>query len=181
MANAQVDLGGGAIERAIRRACVVLALFGGLVLAAIMLMMGVSILGRALFSAPVPGDFELVELGTGVAIFCFLPYCQLTRGNVLVDIFTAGLPPRAKSGLDLIGNILYTLLAGLLAWQLLHGGLEIRSYQETTMVLQVPIWLGYIPAVIGMGILTLACAFTVWRSLAEIRTGIHPESAGVSE
>ncbi len=33
----------------------------------------------------VPGDFELVQMATAVAAFCFLPYCQLRRGNIFVD------------------------------------------------------------------------------------------------
>ncbi|HEX6959278.1 MAG TPA: TRAP transporter small permease [Ferrovibrio sp.] len=181
MASDRDTRSGSVLERAIGRGCVALALFGGLVLAGVALMTVVSIAGRATFSAPVPGDFELVELGTGVAIFCFLPYCQFTRGNVFVDIFTAGLSPRAQSSLDFVSNVLYTLIAGLLAWQLLRGGLEMRGYQETTMVLQIPVWLGYIPAVLGTAFLAIVCAFTSWRSIREVRAGIHPEGARIPE
>lgn len=45
------------------------AIVGGIVLVALTLMIVASITGRALIGlglGPVPGDFELVEMGTGV-------------------------------------------------------------------------------------------------------------------
>ncbi len=53
-----------------------MAWFGSLVLVLIALMSVASIVGRALAGfglGPVPGDFELVEVGTALAVFCFLP------------------------------------------------------------------------------------------------------------
>ena len=55
----------------------------------------VSVIGRYLFSAPIPGDYDIVGILCGCAIFAFLPYCQLKRGNVLADFFTA---KRAAAG-----------------------------------------------------------------------------------
>jgi TRAP-type C4-dicarboxylate transport system permease small subunit len=125
--------------------------------------------GRAVFSAPIPGDFELVEVGMAVAIFSFLPYCQIVRGNVIVDLFTAKASPRTQALLDAAGNLIYTGIAALLTWRGALGGLEVRGYGETTMVLRVPVWLGYVPAVLCLAFLTLVCAYTVWRSLREAR------------
>ena len=34
---------------------------------------------------PVPGDYEMVQDGTGFAIFAFLPWCQLNRGHATVE------------------------------------------------------------------------------------------------
>ena len=56
---------------------------------------------------PVPGDFELVAIGTGLAVFAFLPWCQMTRGNVLVDFFMSAAPVRAKTVCDVIGGVFY--------------------------------------------------------------------------
>ena len=47
----------------------------------------VSIVGRSLIQfglSPIPGDFEIVQAGMLFAIFSFLPWCHLTRGNALV-------------------------------------------------------------------------------------------------
>ncbi|MEM6311833.1 MAG: hypothetical protein AAF754_17515, partial [Pseudomonadota bacterium] len=69
----------------------VLAYLGGIVLTAIAIMTVISTIGRAFVGlqiglGPIPGDFELVEAGTAVAIFCFMGWCQLNQGHVTVDV-----------------------------------------------------------------------------------------------
>ena len=157
------------VGRALYRAATGVAVLGGLVLFALTLLSVISIVGRVALSAPIPGDFELVELAMAVAIFSFLPYCQIVRGNVIVDLFTTRASLRTRALLDGIGNLLYTAIAALLTWRVALGGMEIRSYHETTMVLQVPVWWGYVPAVIFLAFLTVVCAYTVWRSADEYR------------
>lgn len=52
------------------------AIIGGLALVALTLMIVASVSGRAMLGlglGPVPGDFELVEVGTAIAVFFFLP------------------------------------------------------------------------------------------------------------
>ena len=44
-----------------------------------------SVIGRNLLERTLVGDFEL----TGVAIAMYMPWCQLRRGNILVDFFTS--------------------------------------------------------------------------------------------
>ena len=161
----------GSLGRALHGLSAGLAVLGGGVLVALIVMTCVSILGRALFSAPIPGDFELVEIGCAVAVFAFLPYCQIPRGNVVVDFFTARVSTRRRAVLDLVGNALLTLIAGLLTWRALLGGLDLHRYRETTMVLGVPLWWGFLPAVLCLAVLTLVSAYTVLRSLREAATG----------
>src|SRR5918996_4410891 len=165
----------GPLGRTLHRAATGIALIGGAILFALTLLTVISVAGRALLSAPIPGDFELIEIGMAVAIFSFLPYCQIVRGNVIVDLFTSKATPRTKALLDGVGNLLFTAIAALLTWRVALGGLEIRSYGETTMVLQVPVWWGYVPAVAFLAFLTIVCAYTVWRSVLEYRG--HPVEA----
>jgi TRAP-type C4-dicarboxylate transport system permease small subunit len=167
--RAAASVRAGRLGRALHRIATGVALLGGLVLFALTLLTVVSVVGRALFNAPIPGDFELVELGMAVAIFAFLPYCQIVRGNVIVDLFTSKASARTRALLDGVGNLLYTAIAALLTWRVALGGLEIRSYSETTMVLQVPVWWGYVPAVAFLAFLTFVCAYTVWQSALEYR------------
>ena len=72
------------------------ALIGGVLLIALATMVVVSVTLRSdlVGKAGVPGDFELVQMATAVAAFCFLPLCQLKRGNIFVDTFTLKLPQR---------------------------------------------------------------------------------------
>ena len=166
-----------ALGRALYATATGVALIGGAVLFALTLLTVISVVGRAVLSAPIPGDFELVEIGMAVAIFAFLPYCQIVRGNVIVDLFTTKASPRTRALLDGLGNLAYTAIAALLTWRVALGGLEIRAYTETTMVLQVPVWWGYVPAVACLALLTVVCVYTVWRSASEYRAGPEDGSA----
>jgi TRAP-type C4-dicarboxylate transport system permease small subunit len=72
-----------------------MAIFGGVLCAVIAALVTVSVTGRYLFSAPIPGDYDIVGIIAGCAVFAFLPYCQMIRGNVVVDFFTNNLGTRA--------------------------------------------------------------------------------------
>ena len=144
------------ILRAIAKA---LALVGGVVAIAVALLVVVSVLSRWLFSAPLPGDFELVQMGTAVAVFAFLPYCQIVRGNIVVATFTTHLPTRVRSRMDAIWDVSYAAAMALVAICLTRGTVDTFASQEVSMVLRIPVWPG-----IGFG--ALACAFLAIVSLA---------------
>ena len=102
------------------------ALFGGSVLIMLAVMTVISTIGRAFVGlqiglGPIPGDFELVEAGTAVAVFCFMSWCHLNQGHVTVDIIADHLPKKANLSLVLIGNVLVFLVAFVVAWRLWMG------------------------------------------------------------
>jgi len=147
-----------------------LATGGGLVLLSIALMTVASIIGRSLFSAPVPGDFELVEIGCAISVFAFLPYCQMNYGNVVVDFFTHNVSARIRNRMDAVGSLVYGVIAALLTWRLTLGGYDMYRYGEETMILGLSRWWGFIPMVVSLGLLTLVCLYTShsqWRSTSD--------------
>ena len=148
-----------------------LAVAGGLLLFAMALLTAASVSGRALFGLPVPGDFELVGIGTGVAVFAILPWCQITRGNVLVDFFMSGASPRAKAVCDAIGGLLYLGIASLLTWRLALGGLDMYQQGERSMTTGFPRWTTFPIAFVLMAFLVLVIAYTLWQSIREARAG----------
>ena len=87
-----------------------LAWFGALVLAALAIMTVVSIVGRALsFTGlgPVPGDFELVEAGTALAVFCFMPWCHLKSGHAAVDMLWKSYPAPMRRVLEVLLSLIH--------------------------------------------------------------------------
>ncbi|MFG6081810.1 TRAP transporter small permease [Paracoccus litorisediminis] len=140
--------------------CRFFAGLGGATLLAMMLMTVTSVILRAATGKPIPGDFELVEVGSAIAIFCFLPWCQVNGGNVLVDFFTQKTGPRVNHILEAIGDLLYLLIAALLLWRLCHGAAEMRQYGEQTMVLRLPIWISFTVILPAMTLLVATCAAT---------------------
>ena len=74
-------MGDSRYGRALQSIAMVFVLTGGGILLAMSLLVVVSILGRWLFSRPVPGDFEIVAMGTAISAFLTLPYCHLKRST----------------------------------------------------------------------------------------------------
>lgn len=158
----------GWVGRALHTACRSVGVCGGMVLVALILLTVTSIVLRELTGRPIPGDFELVEIGCAIAMFAFLPYCQLVGGNVMVEFVTARAPAPLRSLLDTLSNLAYTAIAALLTWRLALGGRDIFNYSETTMVLGVPVWWAFVPIVPSVALLAATCAYTTWRSMQRV-------------
>jgi|FEC22Drversion2_1045045.scaffolds.fasta_scaffold00008_93 hypothetical protein len=164
----------------IGRFAAALALTGGVLLIVLVILSVISITGRGMAGwidflpfrpGPIPGDFELVSAGCAVAVCTFLPWCQLRRGHVTVDVFITRLPPRGRAVLTLVGNVLMTGAVAIIAWRLQLGLADKMRYGETTMILQMPVWYGYAGAVVGLWAFALTALYTVWRSINEIAQG----------
>jgi TRAP-type C4-dicarboxylate transport system permease small subunit len=144
----------------------VMAILGGAVLLALILLICVSVLGRGINTflhwdemqalmpelsqrlldtgvGPIVGDYELVQAGIAFSIFAFLPLCQITAGHASVDIFTAKLPRQVNRFIQLVVEIAFGAVLVLIAWRLFAGMEAKRSYNETSFLLQFPIWWAY--------------------------------------
>ena len=119
------------------------AILAGLLLTAITLMTCASLVGRNTTGATLVGDFELTGVAAGAAIALFLPWCQLQRGNIIVDFFTARAGARTTAALDRVGALLLALVMALLAWRTAVGGLNAWTTQSGTMMLGFPEWVVY--------------------------------------
>ena len=141
---------------------------GGLLLCAVVLLNALSVISSALFNKPFAGDFELTEMGIGIAVFCFLPYCQLVGANVSADIFTSGISQKAQYRLELIGHFVVLLFAILLLWRMSAGLLDYIEYEEFTGVLNIPIWWAFVPALASLFLLTLAACLSLGETWTKI-------------
>ncbi|APR03926.1 TRAP transporter small permease [Thauera chlorobenzoica] len=150
----------GVIGRSIELACTVLALLAGLMFCIEAVMSVVSVVGRAAFNLPVPGDYELVQMLSAMGIAMCLPYCQLKGGHVFVDFFTLWASPWLKRMLDSMAALLMAFCAFVLAWRIWAGMIEMREYGETSMVISLPIWWGYVPVVPSFVLLGITALYT---------------------
>ena len=151
--------------RSVARVIELWALLGGIVLLAIVLMTAWSATSGVVFNRPLQGDFEMTEMWVAVAVFMFLPYCQLTGANVTADIFTARAGPRTVALLELVSALVALGFSLLLLWRMYYGLLDYRQYVETTTILHVPIWYAYVPALISLALLALASLISVRNTL----------------
>lgn len=183
-----------------------MAILGGLVLTALIALTCVSVLGRGLNTlghsdflqslsqsaadaliasgvGPVSGDFELLEAGISFTIFAFLPICQLRRGHATVDIFANGFPRWLNRFLETFWEVLLSALILVITWRLFVGMEDKMRYNETTFLLQFPIWWSFalsFSAALVASVVALYCAgartlelVTGRRYAPEAEGGVH--------
>ncbi len=123
------------------------AILAGLLMTFITVMTCVSLIGRNTTGTTLAGDFELTGVAAGAAIALFMPWCQLRRGNIIVDFFTAKVSDRINAMLDRFGALLLGLVFAVLAWRPAVGGLNAWNSQSGTMMLGFPEWVVYVAMV----------------------------------
>lgn len=139
------------------------AIGSGIVLTTMAVISLVSVVGRAAFSAPILGDYELVQLMSAAAVAMALPFCQMTRGHVIVDFFTTNFPKWVNRFLDLIANLLLSIGAFTFAWRTSVGIIELRRTGDASMLLDLPTWLAYVPIVLSFALLGSTALYSAWE------------------
>ena len=144
------------------------ALVGGAIILVLVAITAASALSNLLFNVPFSGEYELAKHFVGIAIFTFLPYCQLSGANVTVDIFTEGLSARAKAAMLLLSSLLAAAFAILLLRQMSLGFGDYIRYPEETAALHLRLWTAFPPILLSLALLLIASLLTArdaWRGL----------------
>ncbi len=182
-----------------------MAVLGGLVLLAIVIMIAVSVTGRGLNTlghsdflnalsqsaaeallatgvGPVDGDFELTEAGMAFCIFAFLPICQLSSGHARVDLLMSALPSGVVRALRAFWEVVLSGMILLLTAQL-YAGLQGKiDNGETTFILQFPVWWSYAASFGAAVIASIVAVYCAYARVAELVTGesLMPEDEGAA-
>jgi TRAP-type C4-dicarboxylate transport system permease small subunit len=164
----------GPAGRMIHRLAEAVAVLGGLCLLAAAILTGISISGSLLYK-PLPGEIELVEILCGLAVFAFLPYCQLRKGHVGVDLFIGAFGPKAINWTQLIGDVIITLLLAIVAWRHWIGTMDKFRNGEFTTILFIPLWWGFAAAFVLQLIGIVVAAWTVYADIRDLRRGANTE------
>lgn len=135
------------------------ALLGGLVLFAIVLVTVSNVAAFALDRLArllggtvtgLPGYEDFVRLAISAAALMLLPYCQLKRGHVVVDLFADMLPRALRRILTRISLAAMAALALFLAYWMMQGMHETRADGALSRVLGWPEWPFYLPGIVSL-------------------------------
>jgi TRAP-type C4-dicarboxylate transport system permease small subunit len=143
------------------------AILAGVLLTVITLMTCASLIGRNTLGLTLAGDFELTGVASGAAIALFMPWCQLKRGNIIVDFFTSRASTATNHALDRLGALLVSLTFMLLTWRTVVGGLNAYQTHSGTMMLGFPEWMVYsamVPPFILTALVALNQAFSGFQT-----------------
>lgn len=145
------------------------ALGGGVLTLLLAFMTAASAVSNILFNKPFAADHELVKHVIAVAIFMFLPYCQITGSNVTVDIFTENMSERGKNLMAAFSSLFAIAFSILLLVQMTSGFRSYLQYPEVTPVLKLPLWTAFPPILFSLVLLLGAALLTFVASLRAYR------------
>lgn len=153
----------GPIGRVLDATARLFAIGAGVTLTTMAMLSLVSVVGRAAFSYPILGDYELVQLFSAVAVSMSLPFCQMVRGHVIVDFFTTRCSAKFNKFLDLCANLLLAIGAFTFAWRMILGTMDIIKTGDASMLLDLPTWYGYVPMVASFFLLGCTALYSAWE------------------
>lgn len=182
------ERGGGKMTRFFLSLARVAAVLGGIVLTLLIVLTCLSVTGRGLNTlmhamldagvmpglaqglldagiGPVMGDFELVEAGIAFCIFAFLPLAQITGAHAAVDILTSQFPPVVNRFLSAFWDVVFAVSLVVITWKLYDGMAGKMRYNETTMLLQFPVWWAY---AISLAACVVAAVISVYVAGARV-------------
>jgi TRAP-type C4-dicarboxylate transport system permease small subunit len=141
------------------RLCKLFAIASGVVLLCMAGMSLASIVGRAVLTKPILGDYEMVQMMCAVAVSMALPYAHWANGHVIVDFFTAKARPSVNLFLDSIAGVLMSIAGAVMCWRLAVGMVDLKKNFDSSMLLGLPTWWGYAPMVPSFGLLSVVAAY----------------------
>ena len=152
-----------AFGRALDLAARLFALLGGAVLTALTLLSLYSISMRNLTGSPIMGDWELVQMGCAVAIAACFPMCQMRGAHLIVDFFTQRASRATTKRLDGVGALVLAAMMALLAWRTAVGAMDAKANHETSMLMELPTWIGYALMVPSFTLASVAALYVASR------------------
>jgi TRAP-type C4-dicarboxylate transport system permease small subunit len=144
-----------------------LAILGGLFSVASALLVTTSVTLRWLGFGSINGDFELVQIGVALSVFCFLPLTQARRGNIMVDTFTAWLPLQVQRAMDAFWDFVYAGFMALMAWCLMNGARDALASGLTSAMLGLKLWPVFAAAVLLILLLVVTAVDTALQLLRD--------------
>ena len=120
---------------------------------------------RAVFSRPIPGMLDLVELGLACTIFFALPAVFLRDEHLVVDVIDHVAPKRVVRWLDLLGAVLSAAVLAVMAWHMLPLARDMHAFGDVTADLAIPKLWYWVPVLVGVISSVLAILFFLLQKL----------------
>ncbi|MDG2065966.1 MAG: TRAP transporter small permease [SAR324 cluster bacterium] len=109
------------------------------VLMLLMIITFFDVLGRYLFSAPLPGAFELTEIMMAMLIFAGLPLVSRANQHVTVNLIVGILSPIILHLQRLITQAIMAVILAVMAWRMWIKAEEMLEQGDETAYLLLPI------------------------------------------
>ncbi|WP_121066244.1 TRAP transporter small permease [Chachezhania antarctica] len=135
---------------------------------------------RAVFSDPIYGLSDLIEIVTPPIVASCLPVALAARQNITIRFLGRALPSRMGQGVELFGQLAVLCVVTGIAWQVSAYAWNMYDHGQVTWLLHLPAW----PSWFLTSLLIVACVpiqlLVVAETVSNMRAGKpladeHPE------
>jgi TRAP-type C4-dicarboxylate transport system permease small subunit len=159
-----------AIENAIHRISQWIRLVSQGTLFIMIFLVTAGVIARYIFNSPLKGDMEIQELMMVLIVFLALPFCQLEKGNVYVEIVANRFKGWTKEFFHSLVYLLGFFIIALIVWQM--GERAINGFTEfhrhVTLTLWIPITPFVLIATIGLALMGLEWLIELVHSVRKL-------------
>ncbi|MEP7181490.1 MAG: TRAP transporter small permease [Betaproteobacteria bacterium] len=103
-----------------------------------------------LFNRPITGTFDVVETTLVIMVFLGFPATFLHNGHIAVDVVDHLASAGTVRRLKLLAGVVSLAFLLFLAWQMVSPALDAFRFGERKQELGLPLWLLWIPMIVGM-------------------------------
>ena len=130
-----------------------------------MLLTVADVVLRGAFNYPIPGTFELIELGLTASVFLALPAVFLRDDNLIVDMIDYMVKREVVRVLDLAAACLSLALLATMFFQMIPLARDMVQFGDVTADLSIPKLYYWIPVLVGVAASAFATAVFIarWR------------------
>jgi TRAP-type C4-dicarboxylate transport system permease small subunit len=122
----------------VQKATLWLSNLGMVLLIPMMLLTTGEVIGRAVWSKPIPGSMELSSYMLAVFVLLGIAYTHQVKGHVRVSMLLSRLPGRVQAALEILTTLLSLCIIGIVAWQGWVLALEEKTVSDMLRIPQAP-------------------------------------------
>ncbi len=100
-----------------------------------MLLTSGEVVGRAIWSRPIPGSMELSSYMLAIFVLLGIAYTHQVGGQVRVTMLVSRIPEKAALSLQVLTTLLSLFIIGIMAWQ---GWVKAMEESTVSDMLRVP-------------------------------------------
>jgi TRAP-type C4-dicarboxylate transport system permease small subunit len=123
------------MRKCIQKATLWLCNLGMLLLIPMMLLTTGEVMGRAVWSKPIPGSMEISSYMLSIFVLLGIAYTHQVKGHVRVSMLVSRLPKRVQALLEIFTTLLSLCIVAIVAWQ---GWVLSVQEQAVSDMLRIP-------------------------------------------
>ncbi len=126
------------MRKCIQKATLWLSNLGMVLLIPMMLLTTGEVVGRAVWSKPIPGSMELSSYMLCAFILLGIAYTHQVKGHVRVSMLISRLPAKLQAALEILTTLLSLCIVAVVAWQGWVLAMEEKAVSDMLRIPQAP-------------------------------------------